>query len=152
MATYIKGDAIANATSYEIFEKKDGSSIPTYLDKAAEINFKLESLGILDEGNHTFVVKAKAEGYEESDYSNEVTVNIPLIYSFNIMSAGSFNCMPGMTFAEWCDSKYNTAGFHYNENGVVYYGTTGKSIKEAGADNAIVQAADYTLISAGGGV
>lgn len=144
MATYIKGDPIANATSYEIFEKKNDTY--TSLDTAAEINFKVESLGLVNSGDHVFAVKAKAEGFEDSDYSNEVTVNIPIVYSFNIGSAGSFNCIPGMTFADWCDSKYNTAGFYCDDNGKVCYGDSGQSIKEAGADNTIVNAADYTLI------
>ena len=38
----------------------------------AEINFDVSALG-LAAGNHTFVVKAKADGYTDSDYSNEVT-------------------------------------------------------------------------------
>lgn len=38
---------------------------------ASEINFEVSALG-LTAGEHTFVVKAKANGYEDSDYSNEV--------------------------------------------------------------------------------
>lgn len=40
-------------------------------DTASEINFEVSALG-LSEGEHTFVVKAKADGYADSDYSNEV--------------------------------------------------------------------------------
>lgn len=41
------------------------------LATAAAINFDVSALG-LSAGKHTFVVKAKADGYEDSDYSNEV--------------------------------------------------------------------------------
>lgn len=73
MATYIKGDNIANATSYELF-KKNGSEYAS-LATANEINFELDGLN-LAVGNHTLVVKAKADGYEDSDYSNEVTYTV----------------------------------------------------------------------------
>ena len=73
MATYIKGDKVANATSYELFEK-NGSAY-TALATVNEINFKLDSLG-LAAGNHALVIKAKADGYEDSDYSNEVIYTV----------------------------------------------------------------------------
>ena len=151
MATYIKGDPIANATSYELFKKTtdtSGSSTYTSLATASEINFKVEVLG-LNQGDHTFVVKVKADGYEDSDYSNEVSVNIPLVYTFNIFDAaghsvGSFQCYPDMSWAEWCDSKYNTADFRCSE-GKVYYSTWGMYITNQTPDSLIVMAADYTL-------
>lgn len=70
---YIKGDSIPNATSYELYEKE--SSNYNLLKTDTEINFNLEDLS-LGEGTHTLVVKAKADGYEDSDYSNEVTYTI----------------------------------------------------------------------------
>lgn len=69
MASYIKGNPVANATSYELFEKS--GSIYTSLKTGSEINFNLDELS-LSAGQHTLVVKAKADGYEDSDYSNEV--------------------------------------------------------------------------------
>lgn len=69
MKSYIKGDAVENATSYELLEKHDGNY--NLLATANEINFEVSVLG-LAEGNHILVVKAKADGYEDSDYSNEV--------------------------------------------------------------------------------
>lgn len=73
MATYVKGNAVANATSYELFENVGG----TYnkLATATEINFEVSALG-LESGDHTLVVKAKADGYEDSDYSNEVVYKV----------------------------------------------------------------------------
>lgn len=70
MATYVKGDAVPNATSYELAEK---SSVGEYtkLAENSEINFNVSALG-LSVGDHALVVKAKATGYEDSDYSNEV--------------------------------------------------------------------------------
>jgi hypothetical protein len=70
MATFIKGNDVANATSYELFEK-NGSGYNPLASKNA-IDFELDGLG-LAAGNHILVVKAKADGYMDSDYSNEVT-------------------------------------------------------------------------------
>lgn len=70
MASYIKGDAVANATSYELAEKLSSGEY-TKLAENSEINFNVSDLG-LSVGDHTLVVKAKATGYEDSDYSNEV--------------------------------------------------------------------------------
>lgn len=72
--TYIKGNAVANATSYELFEKASGGTYNSLASKN-EINFELDGLG-LAEGDHTLVVKAKASGYEDSDYSNEVVYTV----------------------------------------------------------------------------
>lgn len=69
MASYVKGEKVANATSYELAEKKSGGY--TKLAEKSEINFDLSTLG-LSAGEHTLVVKAKADGYEDSDYSNEI--------------------------------------------------------------------------------
>lgn len=68
MATYVKGAAVANATSYELFEKsgENYNSLAT----ANSINFEVSALGLAP-GNHSLVVQAHADGYESSDYSNE---------------------------------------------------------------------------------
>lgn len=73
MATYVKGDAVANATSYELYEKV--GTAYNLKATASEINFNLDNLNF-EEGDHILVVKAKAEGYEDSDYSNEVTYTV----------------------------------------------------------------------------
>lgn len=98
MSKYIKGDAVANATSYELHEKV-GSNY-NLLDTKNEIDFELDGLA-LDSGVHTLVVKAKADGYEDSDYSNEVTyingarkslINIDMNSGQNIgTGAGKYN-------------------------------------------------------------
>jgi len=68
--TYIKGNPVSNATQYSLNEK---ASDGTYseLTTSSEINFEVSALN-LEAGSHTLVVKAKADGYEDSDYSNEV--------------------------------------------------------------------------------
>lgn len=76
MATFIKGNAVANATSYELLEKAGDGSYSSVANNT-EINFELEPLN-LAAGDHTLVVKAKADGYEDSDYSNEVVFTVPL--------------------------------------------------------------------------
>lgn len=70
MATFVKGDAVADATNYELLEKTAEGAYTSLAEKN-EINFEVSALG-LAAGNHTLVVRAKAEGYENSDYSNEV--------------------------------------------------------------------------------
>ncbi len=69
MPTYIKGEKVANATSYELHEKV-GDSYNKLAEKN-EIDFEVSAIE-LTKGNHTLVVKAQADGYEDSDYSNEV--------------------------------------------------------------------------------
>ncbi len=73
MATYIKGDKVANATSYELFENVGGTYNSLGTDD--EINFDVSALG-LAAGDHKLVVKAHASGYTSSDYSNEVTYTV----------------------------------------------------------------------------
>lgn len=73
MAYYIKGDAVPNATSYELAEKS-GSDYKT-LTTGSEIDFDLSALSFT-EGSHTLVVKAKASGYTDSAWSNEVTYTV----------------------------------------------------------------------------
>lgn len=73
MAKYIKGDPVANATSYELHSKEAGGS--TLLATKNEINFNLDELN-LSAGTYTLAVKAKADGYQDSDFSNEVTYTV----------------------------------------------------------------------------
>ena len=74
MPTYVKGNAVANATKYELYEKKVSGTYE-YVSQASEINFEVSALG-LSAGDHMFVVKAKADGYEDSDYSDHVTYTV----------------------------------------------------------------------------
>lgn len=73
MAYYIKGNSVANAKKYELFKKANG--VYTSLAEASEINFEVSALGLAS-GSHVLVVKAKADGYEDSEYSNEVTYTV----------------------------------------------------------------------------
>lgn len=95
MASYIKGDAVANATSYELAEKT-GSGYTT-LAENSEIDFEVSALELAT-GDHTLVVKAKAEGFEDSDYSNEVvytvaptTVNVFEPVTYTLAAGGRFD-------------------------------------------------------------
>lgn len=76
MASYIKPAKTpdANATSFELLEKTAGGEYLPLAD-ASEINFALEDMR-LAEGDHTLVVVAKADGYLNSDYSNEVVYTV----------------------------------------------------------------------------
>lgn len=73
MAYYIQGPAVPNATSYELAEKS-GSTYTT-LATASSISFDLSALSFAV-GSHTLVVKAKASGYADSSWSNEVTYTV----------------------------------------------------------------------------
>lgn len=74
MSTYVKGNAVVNATSYELLEKT-AEGVYNLLEEKSEINFEVSALGLAP-GNHTLVVKAKADGYETSDPSNEVVYTV----------------------------------------------------------------------------
>lgn len=112
MAKYIKGDAVPNATSYELFRKNAGDYIS--LSEAESINFNLDELN-LGSGNHILVVKAKAAGYLDSDYSNEIEyyelIRSPLI---DIDMTNGYNIGKG-------NEAYNVAlhGGASFENGVL---------------------------------
>lgn len=71
MATYVKGNAVANATKYDLLEKNSDGSYTTLVEDASEIKFEVSALG-LAKGDHVLVVKAQADGYADSNYSNEV--------------------------------------------------------------------------------
>ena len=71
MSTYVKGSAVANATRYDLLEKVGENQYNLLVGDAAEINFEVSALG-LSEGDHVLVVVAQADGYADSDYSNEV--------------------------------------------------------------------------------
>ena len=70
MSIFVKGNAVANATSYELLEKTAAGDYSS-LAEANEISFEVSALGLAP-GDHTLVVKAKADGYDDSDPSNEV--------------------------------------------------------------------------------
>lgn len=70
MATFIKGNAVENATSYVLMEKT-ANGVYNSLAESNELNFELSTLG-LNPGEHTLVVKAKAHFYDSSNPSNEV--------------------------------------------------------------------------------
>lgn len=74
--TYIKGNAVTNASSYELLEKTAEGEYNS-LATANSINFEVSALG-LAEGDHTLVVKAKGDGvnYTDSDVSNEVVYTV----------------------------------------------------------------------------
>lgn len=77
MAKFIRGDAVPNATSYELHEK-NGDGSYTKLAEKDVIDFEVSAMDF-EEGDHTLVVKAKADGYEDSDYSNEVVYTAPYV-------------------------------------------------------------------------
>lgn len=74
--SYVKGDAVENATSYELLEEKNGAYTSlTTQNSGGEINIEVSALG-LAAGDHNLVVKAKADGYEDSEYSDPVVYTV----------------------------------------------------------------------------
>ncbi|MBQ2894118.1 MAG: hypothetical protein IJE92_01210 [Clostridia bacterium] len=111
MATYVKGDAIANATSYELAEKNSDGTYTPLATNTDEINFQLDELG-LEAGTHTLVVRAVGDGvtYENSDYSNEVaytvaeeeTPTVDTWYVDHRNNASSFTTAVNIAGRGWC--------------------------------------------------
>lgn len=97
MSKYIKGEAVANATSYELHAKDASGS--TLLATKNEINFNLDELN-LSAGTYTLAVKAKANGYEDSDFSNEVIysvedISFDITHKFSFVEQGGININNG---------------------------------------------------------
>lgn len=120
MATYVKGEAVANATSYELLEKSSGDY--NSLATANEINFDVSALE-LSGGDHVLVVKAHADGYESSDLSNEVIYVVPMgAYWVNEkLSGGTIGTGAGSSFI-------NTQWFYLDDAAYVAE-LAGKTVK-----------------------
>lgn len=75
MATFVKGDAVPNASGYELLEKV-GESYNS-LATASEINFEVSAMDFAA-GDHLLAVKAKGDGvnYSDSDPSDTVTYTV----------------------------------------------------------------------------
>lgn len=91
--TYVKGDAVENATSYELHEKASDGTYSKLAEHNA-IDFEVSALG-LEEGEHTLVVRATAEGYENSDYSNEVVYTAPPVPIANLYNFADYPVQNG---------------------------------------------------------
>lgn len=77
MAKYIKGEAVANATSYTLHNKNNSyEQLAEQTENISEgINFNLEELA-LTPGEYALVVQAHASEYESSDFSNEISYTV----------------------------------------------------------------------------
>lgn len=99
MATFVKGDAVPNASGYELLEKVG----ETYnsLATASEINFEVSAMDFAA-GDHLLAVKAKGDGvnYSDSDPSETVTYTVEEelgepIEVTNLISNGDFTSADG---------------------------------------------------------
>lgn len=127
--TFIKGDLVENATSYELLEKTASGEYNT-LATDTEINFEVSAMPF-EAGNHTLVVQAHAEGYESSDYSNELTYTVEasdnVVFDFDFTTntiddyalSDIFTVPEGSTTS---DIVYDTNGANLNDN--LPYGLT----------------------------
>lgn len=79
MAYYIQGNGVANATSNTLYKKTysyDNIKGTIAEDRSVtgnNIKFNLKNSNLTD-GIYSFLVKAKADGYTDSDYSNLISV------------------------------------------------------------------------------
>lgn len=107
MAKHIRGAAVPNATSYELFEKISGNY--SSLRTASSLDFNLDSLNLAS-GAHTFAVKAKAEGYIDSEYSNE------LVYT---ITSGETPVDFTLKTGFWTTAAHNSGFGTYEENAAI---------------------------------
>ena len=115
--SYVKGDAVENATSYELLEEKDGAYTSlTTQDSGGEINIEVSALG-LAAGDHNLVVKAKADGYEDSEYSDPVVYTVEAGEVASYVGAEAF-CNTGIRIVEdttsdlgWKQTTSGTSSF-----------------------------------------
>lgn len=73
MIHYVVGNKIKNAATYELLEKVGEEYVS--LAENPDCNFSLQALN-LPVGDHVLVVRAKGNGYTDSDYSNEITYSV----------------------------------------------------------------------------
>lgn len=74
----ITGDLVPNAEYYQLYEKigTEYVLVRTQGNLEFDLNEVVNEPGHDSPGDYTFVVKACAEGYESSDYSNEVIYTV----------------------------------------------------------------------------
>lgn len=131
--TYVVGDAVTNATSYELFEK-DGNTynkIATQ-DKGGVISFEVSAL-IRGVGSHVLAVKAHADSYESSDYSEPVTYtveeanNLPAVDGEVLLAFD----LTSKTLDDYVSSgvlkKHSLTNVTYTADGMVGTGSSGDS-------------------------
>jgi len=68
----------------------------------------------LAEGTHTITVVAHASGYRDSAPSNEATYVVDSEEIAFTINGAAYQAEEGMTWAQWCDSDYNTNGTFYH--------------------------------------
>ena len=76
---------VANATSYDVYV--DGTLKTNVANVPNTTTFDLSTLSDISDGAHTVKVKAKANGYNDSEFSNEVSyTKAPAVYTVTFSS------------------------------------------------------------------
>ena len=78
---------VANATSYDVYV--DGTMKTNVASVPNTTTFDLSTLSDIADGSHTVKVKAKADGYRDSEFSNEVSytkTSAPQVYTVTFSS------------------------------------------------------------------
>lgn len=78
------------------------------------INGDILSITATDDRTEEFVIFV--DGVEMATVANEQEPIIPQIITFTI-NGTTYQAVDGMTWAEWCDSEYNTGGFYVYPTG-----------------------------------
>ena len=77
---------VANATSYDVYI--DGTSKTNVASVPNTTTFDLSTLSDIADGTHTVKVKAKASGYNDSEFSNEVSyTKTPEMYRYFVVNS-----------------------------------------------------------------
>lgn len=109
---------IIGATS--ILDRPDSSDYEisvTFSDPIVKISSDVSAFSLwssLTSGDHYFTIKAKADGYSDSDASAVVVVNKSVsLISFTIAGT-TYEAEEGMTWSEWISSSYNTTDWEWD--------------------------------------
>lgn len=110
---------VANATSYDVYI--DGTMKTNVASVPNTTTFDLSTLSDIADGAHTIKVKAKADGYRDSEFSNEVSyTKAPAGYSGTVTKEGFRTVYYEINKDTITSSKILSGGQH-NFTGVVTF-------------------------------
>lgn len=93
----------------------------------SRISVDLKSIDAIKPGTHSITVKASADGYKDSEFSEAVSYTKGISFSIDGTTYWAYD---DSTWAEWCaDTSLNTAGFYVDE---YVYSADGGEVKKDG--------------------
>lgn len=132
----------------------DGTAVRVYAiskqggDDMSRISIDLKSIDAIKPGTHSITVKASADGYKDSEFSEAVSYTKGISFSIDGTTYWAYD---DSTWAEWCaDSTVNPNGFKVVD-GKVYTADESSYViftSAVSSDIAIVEGTSYGLESA----